>query len=789
MNQQIKTARTKSFVISTCRYQIMNNAGMQASLFQEYSVRKVAQYMLVAVLCMSGFAAHAYETSTHSELTGIAVEKSVIKTTPLLSDIGAADFSVFFDLSDQPASHSVAGLVQFGAVWEDEQYLQVAYQHFFDPQFDNFDGRGLRFLTIAGHSSPDWILADNNRLNENLDGVSGSLDVNLWSTNELGVYQSGDIRKQQYSYRDGQQWFYKALTGSSPNERNSAFSRAFQTIGHVVHHIQDMAQPQHTRNDIHAHTNTSDLNHPWSFYERYTHDKINDRIQDIVLNPDKSLKYPVPTEFNKAREFWYTPDRASHFKGMAEFTSQNYVSFGTQYAAKGLLFDEITHHPNLPLPNGLNHDKSPKVFRTETFDVYSVFGTKRQAKMKYVIGDVYDENSPVGSKPGQHLSATSLLNIFLYQTANAAGEVGGVQGDVVKSMVPGIYMENSKTYEDGYNVLFPRAVAFSAGLINHFFRGKLDFWAAGNNTWALKNTGTQAMNGFVTIYAENGTGIRTPISVATQRNLIAGQSVSIPLLVPPGTRRLIAAFRGQIGTEGEPSLSSEWYATAGKVISYAEPVTEAQPEIIIVGAVENTSVVNSRKAFRWSSKSPTDVKLLSAGDGGLTSEAFGISGDGTRVVGITTGIRNLNQESICDLMEGQEQSGNCVATGVFADGTFGQRIDIATSWRAGEWWSYYLNGGSPYTSTALRTNQTGSIVYGHGYDPRVSAFRDFTWSWQFTVSAFGGTTKYPLSSSDGSVTLSNAGGKAFYTYKTEMKQVPLPNGFNSMTANHVVVIK
>lgn len=52
-----------------------------------------------------------------------------------------------------------------------------------------------------------------------------------------------------------------------------------------------------------------------------------------------------------------------------------------------------------------------------------------------------------------------------------------------------------------------------------------------------------------------------------------------------------------------------------------------------------------------------------------------------------------------------------------------------------------------------------------------------------------GGIKNLLISSDASVTLSNSGGKAFYTYKTEMKQVPLPNGFNSMIANHVVVIK
>jgi hypothetical protein len=39
--------------------------------------------------------------------------------------------------------------------------------------------------------------------------------------------------------------------GPSPDERDRMLAEMFQSLGHVIHHIQDMAQPQHTRNDAH----------------------------------------------------------------------------------------------------------------------------------------------------------------------------------------------------------------------------------------------------------------------------------------------------------------------------------------------------------------------------------------------------------------------------------------------------------------------------------------------------------------------------------------------------------
>jgi len=36
-------------------------------------------------------------------------------------------------------------------------------------------------------------------------------------------------------------------------QRDAATGQVFETIGRLIHHVQDMAQPQHVRNDAHLH--------------------------------------------------------------------------------------------------------------------------------------------------------------------------------------------------------------------------------------------------------------------------------------------------------------------------------------------------------------------------------------------------------------------------------------------------------------------------------------------------------------------------------------------------------
>jgi hypothetical protein len=97
--------------------------------------------------------------------------------------------------------------------------------HFFDPAND-------RPLTVLGHRlglrSPDWALED-----------------------------SQDAEGHDFSLNDALERFREAMSLPKKEERDRSFGSLFQTLGHVMYHVQDMAQLEHVRNDAHQMTRGS----------------------------------------------------------------------------------------------------------------------------------------------------------------------------------------------------------------------------------------------------------------------------------------------------------------------------------------------------------------------------------------------------------------------------------------------------------------------------------------------------------------------------------------------------
>jgi hypothetical protein len=81
----------------------------------------------------------------------------------------------------------------------------------------------------------------------------------VWA--QKGDYQDDCCYEGDWSWKKVREDFYTALTGRgfagqsvAPEEakRKEYFARTFRGVGHQMHLIQDAAQPDHVRNDIHA---------------------------------------------------------------------------------------------------------------------------------------------------------------------------------------------------------------------------------------------------------------------------------------------------------------------------------------------------------------------------------------------------------------------------------------------------------------------------------------------------------------------------------------------------------
>src|SRR5712692_8991869 len=190
-------------------------------------------FFLTCLITAIALPLYAYnDTVTHPQLTIFASHKSVLYT----------DGSILFSLGLEPASrqlfryrarvgpvtvgsaaYSIAELIGEGAF--DEDIGNRALNHFYDPVFD----RPLTILGVPlGQRSWRWMLED-----------------------------LGPISDQNFSVADARAYLARGLTynegtpAESQRQRGIALGSMLLSMGHIVHHLQDMAQPQHVRNDDH----------------------------------------------------------------------------------------------------------------------------------------------------------------------------------------------------------------------------------------------------------------------------------------------------------------------------------------------------------------------------------------------------------------------------------------------------------------------------------------------------------------------------------------------------------
>ena len=201
--------------------------------------------------------ASAYETPTHHAISRSAAMLALEETK--LARIGRlplafrqkmksspeADFHSEFADVDPTCAHSnsldFTDLIACGAMFEDFYVLYRPLNHFLDPQHPDTNGFGAPLTSLvlqlpdgglpptqAFYSAAEWALQDH---------------PDKWP-----------IDQQLYSYRDAEDYLWKALTyrdgtshANSRDAREQAWGLTFQSLGQVIHLLQDMASPQHTR--------------------------------------------------------------------------------------------------------------------------------------------------------------------------------------------------------------------------------------------------------------------------------------------------------------------------------------------------------------------------------------------------------------------------------------------------------------------------------------------------------------------------------------------------------------
>src|SRR5262245_1805440 len=415
----------------------------------------------------------AYELETHRALSEAAFNVSGVGDT--LRDtygIGATDRfrQRFFGF---PGGSRTAQLwVRQGGAQEDVPFWRVL-NHFYDP----IHNEGLGWLGSV--AAPEWALEP-----------------------------SGDIDGQNHSYRDARSAFYPGLTASEPDRRERELGFTFFALGHVIHLIQDVAQPQHTRHDAHP-----PFGGRASFIEGY----VDENVLTFGLSGAAIPAIAHP------RELWTTNDGA----GLADYSNASFVSAGTNF---GDLRDGAIAegYPRPALSLALQSSIGTSTACRD--------GAVAPAPLTVFGNWIVD---PFTSTPDLNPRMTS--HSIFDQRLIERGERP-------------IFALNCFNIDTQADRLLPRAVAYSAALLRYFFRGQLAFDVSDTGVRIANWTPDETMTGTFELYYDTDDGTRhrlTSWTVGIPPEQTSPYLSTARLPASDTTAPCMLVFRGTLGQESD----------------------------------------------------------------------------------------------------------------------------------------------------------------------------------------------------------------------------------------------
>jgi len=197
--------------------------------------------LFVITVSFYSFAYAFDDKTTHPKITEKAAESSKLGNY-LIKNLGA-EFSG--GIETKVSGKLVIDWLAKGATDEDDPDCRAS-NHFHNP-----------LLSWDQSQMTDDILTWQGRIVRNIceeEWPFSERKSNIsWATGYISPAPDGEkisLNKQEMNWDNAREYFRLALTESDKNVRENNFAKTFQSIGQVMHLMEDMAVPAHVRNDF-----------------------------------------------------------------------------------------------------------------------------------------------------------------------------------------------------------------------------------------------------------------------------------------------------------------------------------------------------------------------------------------------------------------------------------------------------------------------------------------------------------------------------------------------------------
>lgn len=264
----------------------------------------------------------------------------------------------------------------------------------------------------------------------------------VWGTN--GAHVGNFLRENKYSYLNTLNYFLKGFTEPNPTDRKKYQAKMLVGIGHLLHLMNDMTSPAHTRDDSHPLGDIMEVcgrggesgNEHRGF--RIEGNSIKDYLG--ILTSSGSISLPNIPKYSK----------------FSDFISQESYWVSTHFFSNGTIFTK-------PKP--------------AISDTYESFSNSIGGIDKYYLKSYGGNGISSGTKLAIKIKSYITRGLKRYYTGSSEHLVQD------KSST---FRGDQTVLEENARILIPRAIANARNFLDYFFRGQIEAKIDGSNI-TIKN--------------------------------------------------------------------------------------------------------------------------------------------------------------------------------------------------------------------------------------------------------------------------------------------------------------
>ena len=414
---------------------------------------------------------YAYDDKVHIMLNENTINPSNSKTDEILrQQIGLVE-GIDTELVKNNISKTIKEWLSFGGEAEDYGYAfkkdpvtSRSYNHFHDPLKD-WEDAGLDNELLENIYFINYLKYPVSAILWGLNPSEQDFMMNL-----IGDWSWGKAKESYFIYLTGKN-FEGESVADTEDERNAYLADSFTALGQIMHLLQDMSVPLHTRNDAHIFPLFDIQKNYWT-YETYT----KNNIDTLDFTPDQPGDIPDPHFFEVPviiqdpiytnlsplvglfdRNAYNDSDSIPQSKilGLAEYSNANFLTKDTMWTYP---------HPNKADTNINQIDwLNPEIIIADDGKI--------------------DARIYIRKTIGEEINHLAVVDYWTYEYFGH-----------IETIPKGLTLDD-ECWKEYASFLIPRAVGYSAALLDYFFRGSIEISIPDDGFYALTDNPATGFTG------------------------------------------------------------------------------------------------------------------------------------------------------------------------------------------------------------------------------------------------------------------------------------------------------